>query len=219
MSTIQRVRSIFEQDKGGSYSNEYEVKFTFSSSKNSELISSYSAAGYNVNNSSDGAFGNMLLMCDEASLPGQFSATSEVDGMFTGRLIQHPQAKLYNDFRLSFIMTNKLLPNEFFDIWFYYMFPEYKLNSSTPLQYTDYTQRAERSNVTSLRYYDNCVCPSIEVRKMYKTQFAPNGGTSGRYYLVNAYPYTIETVPLAYGASTLNKLRVQFRYEKYYATY
>lgn len=219
VASIQKLRSIFEQDKGASYSNEYSVNIIFDSSKQADLISTLSSNGFNVQSSSEGAYSNMLLLCDEASLPGQYSATNEIDGLYTGRLIQYPQAKLYNDFSLSFILTNKFNPAKFFDIWFYYMFPEFELNSGTEINYSSRSTRSSRTNTTALRYYDESVCSAIEVTKFYKTKDAANGGKSALYQMFKAYPYSIETVPLAYGASTLNKLRVQFRYEKFVSTY
>jgi hypothetical protein len=218
VSSITKLRSIFDNDKGASYSNEYSVNFKFDGKNNSELLQLFRDAGFNVN-SSDGAFKNMMLLCDEASLPGQYSATSEIDGLYTGRLIQYPQAKLYNDFTLSFIMTNKLQPAKFFDIWMYYMFPEYDLNGGEKIEYSDRSRRSSRTNVTTLRYYDQSICSAIEVTKFYKNSSAPNGGQSALYQMFKAYPYNVQTVPLAYGASTLNKLQVQFRYEKYVSTY
>ena len=217
--TIQTIRSIFNADKGGSYSNEYEVRFIFDPVQNAGLITDLSAAGFNVNSPSTGALGNMMLLCDEASLPGSFVATNEIDGLYAGRLINYPQARLYNDLSLSFIMTNELQPAKFFDIWMYYMFPEYKLNDGTIIPYDQKSLRSSRSNITTINYYDRCKCNGIEIRKIYKTQYAPNGGLSATYQVFNAYPYTIETVPLAYGPSVLNKLRVQFRYEKYVANF
>jgi len=214
LDTIQRIRSIFNSDKGGSYANEFEVKISFNPVANKGLIDDLSAAGFNVN-VSEGAVKNMFLLCDEASLPGQFSATNEIDGLYTGRLIQYPQAKLYNDFSLSFMQTNKLNPSKFFDIWMYYMFPEYDLNSGEQLSYFDRNRRSQRSNVVSVNYYDRTTCDFIEVKKMYKNPSAPNGEVSATYKMFKAYPYTIETIPLSYGPSVLNKLRVQFRYEKH----
>lgn len=216
--TIDTVRGIFNSDRGGSYSNEFEVKINFDSIKNKGLIDDLSTAGFSVN-SSVGAMTNMMLLCDEASLPGQFSATNEMDGLFSGRLMQYPQAKLYNDFSLSFILTNKVNPSKFFDIWMYYMFPEYGLNSGEVISYFDRTKRSERSNITTVNYYDRSVCDNIEVKKIYKTNFAPNGATSIRYKMLKAYPYTMETIPLSYGPAVLNKLRVQFRYEKHVSFY
>ena len=214
LDTIQRIRSIFNSDKGGSYANEFEVQISFNPTSNKGLIDDLRTAGFNVN-ASEGAVKNMFLLCDEASLPGQFSATNEIDGLYTGRLIQYPQAKLYNDFSLSFIQTNKLNPSKFFDIWMYYMFPEYDLNSGDELSYFDRNKRSQRTNITSVNYYDRCICDFIEVKKMYKNSSAPNGGVSATYKMFKAYPYTIETIPLSYGPSVLNKLRVQFRYEKH----
>ena len=99
------------------------------------------------------------------------------------------------------------------------MFPEYDLNSGQRIEYKDRSRRSSRTNVTTLQYYDNVVCNAIEVTKFYKNSSAPNGGKSALYQMFKAYPYSVQTIPLAYGASTLNKLQVQFRYEKYVATY
>lgn len=208
-NAISKLRSIVEQDKGMAYSNEYEVSFTISSQKLSQVLSS---AGFTSTTSA--AFSDVLFLCDEASLPGQYAATNELDGMYTGRLIQFAHAKLYNDFSLNFMMTNKANPIKFFNAWMSFIFPEYKLSDGSRFAETNATGKAERSNITSVNYYDDYTCDTISIRKFYRTPDAANGGNSVTYKLYKAYPFNVETVPLAYGPSTLAKLRVNFKYEK-----
>ena len=117
MSSITKLRSLFEKDGGASYSNEYEVTMNFDSNKNTTLLNNFKIYGFE-SFGDGGAFSNMMFLCDEASLPGSFAATQEIDGLFGGRLIQYPHAKLYNDLRLSFIQTNEMNPQKFFEAWF-----------------------------------------------------------------------------------------------------
>lgn len=218
MASITRLRSLFEQDKGASYGNEYEVTMNFDATKNAQLLNNLRIYGFSSFNDGS-AFDNMMFLCDEASLPGTFAATQEIDGMIGGRLIQYPHGKLYNDFRLSFLMTNEHNPQKFFEAWFYSIFPERQLNSADEVIVNDISRRQARSNITTISYYDNFVCPQISVVKSFKSRSSYKGGQSCKYDLINAYPYTIESVPLGYGASTLNKLKVSFRYEKHVATF
>ena len=159
---------------------------------------------------------NMMFLCDEASLPGTFAATQEVDGVYAGRLIQYPHAKLYNDIRLSFIQTNQLNPQKFFEAWMGGMFPEVSMNQSGggEILPAERERRRTITNTVGLRYYNEMTC-NMRVQKTYKNSTDPSGESSCYYDMINAYPYSIESVPLAYGASTLNKLRVSFRYEKH----
>lgn len=215
--SLTRLKGIFEKDKGASYSNEFEVKFKFGD-KNSTLLNNLKEYGF-ISFGSGSAFDNLMFLCDEAALPGSFAATNEIDGMFTGRLIQYPHGRLYNDFRLSFIETNEMNAQKFFEAWFGTIFPQRKLNTGDSVEIDNISSLSDRSNVIALEYYDSIVCPSIEVIKTYKNRSSYNGGKSCKYDIINAYPYTIESVPLAYGASTLNRLRVQFRYEKHVVTF
>ena len=207
---ITRLKSIFESDKGASYSNEYEVSFGPFSEK---VQTNLTRMGFSSNIS--GSTQNMLFLCDEAQLPGTFAATQEIDGIYTGRMIQYPHGRLYNDLRLSFIQTNECNPQKFFEAWFNAIFPEKGLNTGTELAFND-TKRKTRSNVVTLNYYDDIVCEEMTIKKTFKNNVSYNGGESCGYDIINVYPYSIESVPLAYGASTLNKLRVSFRYEKHY---
>lgn len=218
MSSITKLRSLFEKDGGASYSNEYEVTMNFDSNKNTTLLNNFKIYGFE-SFGDGGAFSNMMFLCDEASLPGTFAATQEIDGVFGGRLIQYPHGRLYNDLRLSFIQTNEMNPQKFFEAWFGTIFPERELNAADEVIINDVNRRLSRSNVTTLRYYDEIVCPTMTVTKSFKSRSSYKGGVSCKYDIVNVYPYTIETVPLAYGASTLNKLKVSFRYEKHVATF
>lgn len=212
--SVTKLRSIINGDAGASLSNEFQVEFKFNSSLNSKLINNLSVAGFSVNSSVSGAYADMMFMCDEASLPGQYAATQEIDGLYTGRLIQYPHGKLYNDFSLSFIMTNKEHPNKFFEVWMATMFPERELSGDANIDITDLTKRSSRTNITMLAYYDNITCSQINVKKSHKNRSSPSGVTTSIHSMYKAYPYSIESVPLAYGPSVLNKLRVQFRYEK-----
>lgn len=209
MANISKLRSIISNDKGMSYANEYEVSINF---KDGPLKTGLANLGFNQNGA---ALANMLFLCDEANLPSQFASTQEFDGLYTGRLIQYGTSKLYNDFSLSFMLTNKMNPTKFFDAWMYFMFPEHGADSGKRISVKDYQNRRLRNNITTVNYYDDYVCDFIQVKKVYKTKDDPSGGTSITYKMYNAYPFTIESVPLAYGASTLAKLRVNFKYEKY----
>ena len=216
--SISRLRGIFNTDRGGSYSNEYEVNFTFDDTLNSDILSRLKYYGFNPSSSSDGAYSDMMFLCDEASLPGTFAATNEVDGVYAGRLIQYPHAKLYNDIRLSFIQTNQLNPQKFFEAWMGGMFPEVSMNAtagSGEILPAERDRRRTITNTVGLRYYNEMCCTNIRVQKTYKNRTDPSGENSCYYDMIRAYPYSIESVPLAYGASTLNKLRVSFRYEKH----
>jgi hypothetical protein len=215
MSSITKLRGIFERDRGASYSNEYEVNF--SRFTEGALTKNLSTAGFTNFVGSETAFQNMMFLCDEASLPGTFAATQEIDGIFGGTMIQYPHGKLYNDLRLSFIQTNEMLPQKFFEAWFYSIFPERALNTKEEIAINS-SGRETRSNVVTIQYYDEIVC-NMSITKSFKDSSSYKGGKSMEYEIVNAYPYTIESVPLAYGASTLNKLRVSFRYEKHVAKF
>ena len=217
--SISRLRGIFNTDRGGSYSNEYEVNFSFlqptaDSNNNKSILERLKYYGFNTSSSS-GVYSDMMFLCDEASLPGTFAATNEVDGVYAGRLIQYPHAKLYNDIRLSFIQTNQMNPQKFFEAWMGGMFPEYGVDNATEIQPAERTRRRAVSNTVGLRYYKEMVCPKLTVTKSYKDSTGPSGQNSCYYDMFNVYPYSIESVPLSYGASTLNKLRVSFRYEKH----
>lgn len=214
MADLTKIKSIFNSDKGASLSNEYEVTFSFTDSetKNQNLLFNLKRAGFS--SFSDGsAYSNMMLMCDEASLPGTFAATNEIDGIYVGRMIQYPQARVYNDFRLSFIMTNECNPSKFFEAWMNTIFVERDIVNLVP---RSDQRRKQRENITTLAYYDTIVCPEMTIVKTFKTKDGNNQGKSLQYDMINAYPYNVESVPLGYGASTLNKLRVSFRYEKHF---
>ena len=88
------------------------------------------------------------------------------------------------------------------------------MNEGDEIRFND-IKRKTRSNITTLNYYDDIVC-NMNIKKTFKSSAAYNGGESCGYDIIAAYPYSIESVPLAYGASTLNKLRVSFRYEKHF---
>ena len=208
--SISRLRSLFNNDAGASYSNEYQVIINIP--VNSQLQDNLIGAGFTGGNTSQ-KFDEMMFLCDEASLPGTFAATNEIDGIYAGRMIQYAHGRLYNDIRLSFIQTNEMHPQKFFETWMATMFPERSLNENQQISPRS-ENRKERTNITTLSYYDEIVC-DMTVIKDFKTPDGPDKGQSLFYEFKNIYPYSIENVPLSYGASTLNKLRVSLRYEKH----
>lgn len=169
----------------------------------------------------DNAFAEGLsLLCSEASLPGSSLATSEIYNDFTGVTERHAYRRIYDD-RADFTFYVDYEHNviKFFENWIGYIVNEQVTNP-------DGTRNKGTKGLES---------PNFSYRVRY-----PDGkgdGTSGyradiyinkferdynrrytSYRFLQAYPISINSMPVSYDSSSLLKCTVSFTYTRYFIT-
>jgi len=85
----------------------------------------------------------------------------------------------------------------------------YKHQSVTP---------ALSNRVNRLKYQDNYAA-EVRIVKTEPNAIASNGRAPISYILENAYPYSIEAVPLSYGSSQLTRVNVNLYYSRHTVVY
>ena len=146
---------------------------------------------------------NLNLRCTNASLPGSNLATLELNNTFHGVTQRHAYRRVYDD-RIDlefFVDAEKYMTIRFFEKWIdAIMFQDE--NSDEQLG-QDYAYR--------VRYSDEYVSSSgLKVRK-----FERDHANTIEYTFVNAYPFTISSMPVSYDSSSLLKCTVSFSYLRY----
>ena len=162
---------------------------------------------------------NLQLLCNEIQLPGVTYSAFDVKSVHKGITQKMATAKVYNELDLSFFMDGTSLPLKFFRAW--QDFTQNGVAANPEFYYDDQPyKRAFASN-----YYEDYACDMF-ISKLEKfkgsgeEQRDENGNVKNEDYynpwnarLVNAYPYTVASIPYSAGAAQLVKVTVGFYYE------
>ena len=162
---------------------------------------------------------NLQLLCNEIQLPGVTYSAFDVKSVHKGITQKMATAKVYNELDLSFFMDGTSLPLKFFRAW--QDFTQNGVAGNPEFYYDDQPcKRAFASN-----YYEDYACDMF-ISKLEKfkgsgeEQRDENGNVKNEDYynpwnarLVNAYPYTVASIPYSAGAAQLVKVTVGFYYE------
>jgi len=147
---------------------------------------------------------NLNLRCSNASLPGSNLATFELNNTFHGVTQRHAYRKVYDD-RIDlefFVDAEKYMTIRFFEKWIDGIMLQGESGGADPIS-QDYAYR--------VRYSDDYVSSSgLKVRK-----FERDHSSNIEYTFVNAYPFTISSMPVSYDSSSLLKCTVSFSYLRY----
>ena len=192
--------------KGGmSFSTNYDIEFDF---KNKDFLNSFTDNDRNT----------VQLFCDEAQLPNVQSAVGQRSGKFLGEgPVSYPHTRIFTDLSLGFLLDSNLSALKFFNTWYNYIFTEElteeDLYSGTTADALSQTPNSE-TRVNRLKYLDEYSC-TLKILKSEPTHTNAGGRTPVVYLLENCYPYSIDTVPLAYGSSQIARLTVNFYYSRH----
>ena len=163
------------------------------------------------------------MLCDEAQLPNVQTATGQLSGRFLGeQAVQYPHSRLFTDVGLGFLCDAKLIPLKFWTHWYNWMFtgeedPEYKVTENQLYKHKTVTP-AQSNRVNRLKYQDSYAA-EVRIVKTEPNAIASNGRAPISYILENAYPYSIEAVPLSYGSSQLTRVNVNLYYSRHTVVY
>jgi len=186
---------------GMSLSSNFDVQFKFDGADN--LMSSYTQDG----------FVNML--CDEAQLPNVQSAVAQRSGRYLGEgPVSYPHTRIFTDLSLGFLMDAQMMPLKFFTTWYNTIFSEKQLDFDGSFESVGAVNHLASQRVNRLRYLDEYSC-TLRVIKTEPDSVSSNGRAPLVYLLEKCYPYSIDTVPLAYGSSQVARLTVNFYYSRH----
>lgn len=146
----------------------------------------------------------LTLSCSEANLPGSSIATHELNNDFTGVTQRHAYRRLYDD-RADFtfyVDTNYTIIRAF-EAWMRYAVGE---------QISDEVSKGPKTNNNyRVRY------PKDYKTTIYITKFERDMAGKMTYTFVNAFPISINSMPISYDSSQLLKCTVSITYDRYFA--
>ena len=140
------------------------------------------------------------ILCDSASLPTTAYATAEVRDNFMGIPQQFAHTRIYTDIDFTFYVDEDYTILKVFEGWM-----EYIASGANPLM-----QQQTKSYYRRMRYPDSYKCNTLYINK-----FEKNFKRTMRYQFINAFPKSMSSVPVSYGAADILKVTVSFNYDRY----
>lgn len=140
------------------------------------------------------------LSCSEASLPGSSLATHELNNDFTGVTERHAYRRLYDDRAdFTFYVDHDHNIIKFFENWIAFIVDE------------QYARGIEEES-----YFYRVNYPNTYRTEIYLNKFERDyQGRYTRYRFLQAYPISINSMPVSYDSSSLLKCTVSFTYTRY----
>lgn len=193
---------------GMSMSNMYEARFEGFSS---ELTTSLGLAGFQNLNTNAGAYSALTAFCEEASLPGMQAMTGSTTGVYMGEgAVNYAHTKSFTDITLGWQCDANLLPLKFLNKWMGFIFGDE--NPTTKTNGTATTPG--RLKINRVAYPETYQCRLI-IKKAERGENDSLAGVGGIYTLHDVFPYSIQSTPVSYGASTLLKVSASFYYRRW----
>jgi len=143
---------------------------------------------------------NVGILCNEAVIPTSTLATAEVKDNFMGVPQQFAHTRFYTDFSYTFYCDEDYTLLRIFEGWM-----EYITSGAN-----DDVEQNHRAYYRRMRYPDSYKCNT-----MYINKFEKNYKRTLRYKFVNAFPKSIDPVPVSYGSADILKITVSFNYDRY----
>ena len=157
------------------------------------------------------------LLCSEASIPGSSLATHEINNNYTGVTERHAYRRMYDERAdFTFYVDHDYSTLTFFEIWMEYIVNE-QISSSPGLVSPNYFYRSNFPDGTGsgANAGEGYRSPAIYLNKFEKDY----SGRYLQYRFLNAYPISINSMPLSYENSQLLKCTVSFTFTRYLMEY
>lgn len=161
----------------------------------------------------------LRLSCSEASLPGSSLTTHELNNDFTGVTQRHAYRRLYDDrIDFTFYVNQTYDQIRFFERWMQFIVGEQIALKDTNTFYRVSYPKDYKTTVY-IRKFERTAKANTGKDKGGSLQ-APvvNGSYTGQsllYEFINAFPISVNSMPVSYDSSQLLKCTVAFSYDRY----
>ena len=198
---VQRITMQEVKEKLGklSLTNQYQVHFSALKPTITDYLESIG-----LDNAKNFLSRDVGILCSEASLPASAFATGEVTDNFMGIPQEFAHTRLYTDIDFTFYVDQEYTLLRIFEGWM------------------DYISSGADSNGVGLgnagfyrrfKYPNDYKCDTMSI-----TKFEKNIERTLMYQFRNAFPKSITSLPVTYGAADLLKVTVSFNYDRYIVT-
>lgn len=159
-------------------------------------------------------FGKFLgILCSDASIPASTYATAEVKDNFMGVPQEFAHTRLYTDIDFTFYVDGDYQVLSFFEFWMNYI----GAGNDPSLDEPAASSSAQPNNYRRFTYPDEYKTSQFYILK-FERDFNNVGAPRLQYQLVNAFPKSVNAVPVSYGPTELMKVSVTMTYDRYIVT-
>lgn len=145
------------------------------------------------------------LSCSEASLPGSSLATNEINNDYTGVTERHAYRRLYDDRAdFTFYVDSNYYIIDYFENWIAFISGENDLGG-----------QVEREFNYRVKFPNDYKTENLYITKFERDHNSSDSGKALTYKFINAYPISINSMPVSYDSSQLLKCTVSFTYSRY----
>lgn len=167
-------------------------------------------AAYGIQNTPTLRYDFLSIPCSEASLPGSSLATNEITDDYTGITERHAYRRLYDD-RISltfYVDYQQYYVIKFFEAW---------MSVAANEQLTGFENPNYSYRVSFPTDYYAAAFTVSKFERNYGSKIASNEelGYILQYNFIQAFPISIDSMPLSYDSSQLLKCTVSFSYSRY----
>jgi len=198
---VQRITMQDVKEKLGklSITNQYQVHFSILK----KTITDYLEL-IGIDNAKNFLSRDVGILCSDASLPGSAFATAEVKDNFMGIPQEFAHTRLYTDIDFTFYVDQDYTLLRIFEGWM-----DYIASGADG----DGVGLGDRGFYRRFKYPNDYKCDTMTI-----TKFEKNIESTLLYEFVNAFPKSITSMPVTYGAAELLKITVTFNYDRYIVT-
>ena len=161
------------------------------------------------------------LSCTEASLPGSSLATHEANSDYTGVSEKMAYRRLYDDrIDFTFYVDYDYSIIEVFEGWMNYIVGEGVKTEVKVAGGANITVGLDRSAYIKSNAFYRMTYPELyKTSELYVTKFERDySGKRMVYQFIDAFPISINSMPVSYDSSQLLKCTVSFSYTRYVRT-
>jgi hypothetical protein len=151
----------------------------------------------------------ITLSCSEASLPGSSFMTNEITDDHTGVTERHAYRRAYDDRAdFTFYVDHGRTDGNYNVLWFFEKWMQFIANEQ------------DARNLTGRNFYHRVRYPEdYYTDELFINKFERDGdGQYLQYKFMQAYPISINSMPISYESSDLLKCTVSFTYTRYLTT-
>jgi hypothetical protein len=163
----------------------------------------------------------LTLSCSDASLPGSTLATHELNNDITGVTQRHAYRRLYDDRAdFTFYIDQNYTQIRFFESWMRFISGEQENIPTAGDLYRPYRVEYPVQYKTSIyitKFERNIGIPNILRNNPNETKNNNSDAKKIVYTFFNAFPISVQSMPISYESSQLLKVTVSFTYDRYVA--
>ena len=198
---VQRITMQDVKEKLGklSITNQYQVNF----SSLKKTITDYLELN-GIDNAKEFLSRDAGLLCSDASLPASAFATGQVKDNFMCIPQEFAHTRLYTDIDFTFYVDQDYTLLRIFEGWMDYIASGADSDGIGP---------GQRGFYRRFKYPNDYKCDTMSI-----TKFEKNLGRTLLYEFVNAFPKSLTSMPVNYGAADILKVTVSFNYDRYIMT-